>query len=287
VLASPPPPPNLAPDDDAEGDGADQSEADQGTPRTPSSWHQRRAKTGAPRTPVRLQEPPESPSDAGGAQQDDADGQQGDDLLDAEQHGIAQRLVAMNLPMGLIKASGYSPGPTRGAHLPPASTSAILFLNDCLQKMPHLRRHCSVLLDSTFIAECKDVRPSAALDWIRDPASPLAPPDTTESSSSDKVCSYFVYACVRAAPFGASSRGEAWTDSCPAARGPSRGAPTGRPQASLIVACSPGDLPPRFNTMRSRRLEMVWRLVLLGLSHLLQTWPPPWPPLVRGYGSRM
>lgn len=202
VLASPPPPPNLASDDDQEGEGTDRSEA-----CTPSSWHQLRAKAGAPGTPIRLQ----ASSEVNSVHKDDAEGDE-EELVDAEQEGIAQRLVTLNLPMGLIKASGYS-GPSRDANLPPPSTSAILFLNDCLQKMPHLRRHCSVLLDSAFITECKDLQPSVALDWIRDPSLSLAPPHTTQSSSPDQV---------RGTPPAMAQAHEA---------GPSHGAPAGRPRA--------------------------------------------------------
>lgn len=109
-------------------------------------------------------------------------------MMEAEQEGIAQRLVAMNLPMGLIKASGYTAtGASRPAALPPPCNSATLFLTDCLQKMPHLRRHCAVLLESKFISDCKDLAPSVTLDWIRDPSIELIAADRSESSHPHEV----------------------------------------------------------------------------------------------------
>ena len=47
-------------------------------------------------------------------------------------------------------------GVLRPAHVPGPSPSTTLFLNDCLQKMPQHRRHCSVLLDSAFITVVKN-----------------------------------------------------------------------------------------------------------------------------------
>eukprot|EP00277_Geminigera_cryophila_P000269 CAMPEP_0179427786 /NCGR_PEP_ID=MMETSP0799-20121207/13629_1 /TAXON_ID=46947 /ORGANISM="Geminigera cryophila, Strain CCMP2564" /LENGTH=769 /DNA_ID=CAMNT_0021202971 /DNA_START=442 /DNA_END=2749 /DNA_ORIENTATION=- len=105
--------------------------------------------------------------------------------VEIEQHKIAQRLVLLNLPLGLLKASGYM-GTSRPAHLPPTSTHTTLFLSDCLQKMPQNRRHCGTLLESNFITTYNSLPPSTSLDWIRNPflsLSPLAENDTPRANA--------------------------------------------------------------------------------------------------------
>lgn len=200
VLASPPPPLQCDDEDQLDhalggggslvgrADGADSSSVATPTSNcrlTPKASLRREDE--AARPAAALADPIRQP-------QGSADSSQQDLLmLDAEQEGIAQRLVALNLPMGLIKASGYtSTGHSRPAGMPLPSTAATLFLTDCLQKMPHHRRHCAMLLESNFIAEAKELAPTVALDWIRDPSIPVVASDRAhsevESAGRDEVC---------------------------------------------------------------------------------------------------
>ena len=189
VLASPPPPPPpQANADDLEEGGNWRAEGAASATPTPST----------PNNMARREEEPTLRSLAAKAsnalesslldQTGDGAEQAAARMMEAEQDGIAQRLVALNLPMGLIKASGYTAtGASRPPALPPPCNSATLFLTDCLQKMPHLRRHCTVLLESKFISDCRDLAPSVALDWIRDPSIELVAPDRSEGSHPDEV----------------------------------------------------------------------------------------------------
>lgn len=100
--------------------------------------------------------------------------------MESEQMALAERLVHLNLPVGLLRASGYlarARSPSQAPHPPPEDHAATAFLTDCLQKMPHHRRDCGSLLESDFIKRYRSRPVSVCLDWIRDPCVALPSPD--------------------------------------------------------------------------------------------------------------